>query len=211
MPSNHNTMIDFNKLYEKLADKQFQDTENTDFFYNYFIVQYSIQEEKEVEDTLDKFKEVLSRPTNYVDVLSLDIFEELCNFLDGRRFFKYDSQLQYLLDKDKTMPEAVTNSLVNMANNDEFYEYINKRILDHINKTGDNMIRPYVFFYGISRIYPYLRTNVLLTAYEKYNRANKYKVILFYPGSQIGNSFSLFDKLEDSHTYRATFLLNNPT
>ncbi len=204
-------MVNFDKLYEKLADKQFQDTENTDFFYNYFVVQYSVSEEKEVERTLDQFKEALSRPTNYIDVLSLDIFEEFCHFLDKRRFLKYDSYLKYLLEKDKTMPEAVNMSLVNMANNDEFYEYINSRILEHIGKTGDNMRRPYVFFYGIGRIYPYLRPNVLLTAYEKYNRANQYKVILFYPGSQVGNSFSLFDKLEDSHTYRATILLNNPS
>lgn len=203
-------MVNFEKLYEKLADKQFQDTENTDFFYNYFVVQYSVAEEKEVERTLDQFREALSRPTNYIDVLSLDIFDELCRFLDKRPFFKYDSYLKYLLEKDKTMPDAVTKSITNMANSDEFYEHINARILEHIGKTNDNMRRPYIFFYGIGRIYPYLRTNVLLTAYEKFNRVNKYKVILFYPGSQIGNSFSLFDKLEDSHTYRATILLNNP-
>ena len=64
-------MVNFDKLYEKLADKQFQDTENTDFFYNYFVVQYTVSEEKEVERTLDQFKEALSRPTNYIDVLSL--------------------------------------------------------------------------------------------------------------------------------------------
>ena len=203
-------MVNFEELYEKLADKQFQDTENTDFFYNYFVVQYSVCEEKEVERTLDQFKEALSRPTNYIDVLSLDIFDELCHFLDNRPFFKYDSSLEYLLEKDKTMPDAVTKSITNMANSDEFYEYINTRILEHITRNDDNMRRPYVFFYGIGRIYPYLRTNVLLTAYEKFNRANKYKVILLYPGSQIGNSFSLFDKLEDSHTYRATILLNSP-
>lgn len=202
-------MVNFEKLYEKLADKQFQDTENSDFFYNYYVVQYNVKEESEVERTLDQFKEALSRPTNYIDVLSLDLFDELCCYLDTRPFFTFDSTLKFMLETDKEMPEAVTSSLTDIANSDEFYEYIHQRILEHISKTGDNMRRPYVFFYGISRIYPYLRTNVLLTAYEKYNKANKYKVIIFYPGSQVGNSFSLFDKLEDSHTYRATLLLNN--
>lgn len=202
-------MVNFEKLYEKLADKQFQDTENSDFFYNYYVVQYNIREEAEVECTLDQFKEALSRPTNYIDVLSLDLFDELCHYLNTRPFFTYDSTLKFMLETDKEMPDAVTSSLTDIANSDEFYEYIHQRILDHISKKGDNMLRPFVFFYGISRIYPYLRTNVLLTAYEKYNKANKYKVIIFYPGSQIGNSFSLFDKLEDSHTYRATLLLNN--
>lgn len=201
-------MIDFEEVYNKLNDKQFQDAENTDFYYNYFVVQYAVQEEAEVEQTLIQFKASLSRPTNYIDVLSLDLFEEFCIFLNNRGFFTYDSCLDYLLEKDKSMPDAVTKSLLNMANSDEFYEHLDRRILEHIGKTGDNMHRPYIFFYGIGRIYPYLRTNVLLTAYEKFNRVNKYKVILFYPGSQQGNSFSLFDKLEDSHTYRATILLN---
>jgi len=201
-------MINFEEVYNKLNDKQFQDTENTDFYYNYFVVQYAVQEEAEVEQTLIQFKESLSRPTNYIDVLSLDLFEEFCIFLNNRGFLTYDSYLDYLLEKDKSMPDAVTKSLFNMANSDEFYEHLDSRILEHIGKTGDNMRRPYIFFYGIGRIYPYLRTNVLLTAYEKFNRVNKYKVILFYPGSQQGNSFSLFDKLEDSHTYRATILLN---
>ena len=201
-------MIDFKEVYNKLNDKQFQDAENTDFYYNYFVVQYAVQEEVEVEQTLIQFKESLSRPTNYIDVLSLDLFEEFCIFLNNRGFLTYDSYLDYLLGKDKSMPDAVTKSLFNMANSDEFYEHLHSRILEHIGQTGDNMHRPYIFFYGIGRIYPYLRTNVLLTAYEKFNRVNKYKVILFYPGSQQGNSFSLFDKLEDSHTYRATILLN---
>lgn len=201
-------MINFEEVYNKLNDKQFQDTENTDFYYNYFVVQYAVQEEAEVEQALIQFKESLSRPTNYIDVLSLDLFEEFCIFLNNRGFLTYDSYLDYLLEKDKSMPDAVTKSLFNMANSDEFYEHLDSRILEHIGKTGDNMRRPYIFFYGIGRIYPYLRTNVLLTAYEKFNRVNKYKVILFYPGSQQGNSFSLFDKLEDSHTYRATILLN---
>ena len=48
-------MVNFDKLYEKLADKQFQDTENTDFFYNYFVVQYTVSEEKEVERTFAVF------------------------------------------------------------------------------------------------------------------------------------------------------------
>ena len=35
-----------------------------------------------------------------------------------------------------------------------------------------------------------------------------YRIILFYPGHQDGNSFSLFDTLEDAHTYRAILLIN---
>lgn len=66
----------------------------------------------------------------------------------------------------------------------------------------------FIFVYGIGDIFPYLRTNVFLTNYERYNQTDKYKLIVFYPGHQVNNSFSLFDLLDDSNTYRATLLLN---
>ena len=49
---------------------------------------------------------------------------------------------------------------------------------------------------------------MFLTNYERYNQTDKYKLIVFYPGHQVNNSFSLFDLLDDSNTYRATLLLN---
>ena len=77
----------------------------------------------------------------------------------------------------------------------------------HIN-SNNGYKHPYVFVHGIGKMFPYLRTNVFLTRYEKYNDTSRYKIILFYPGHQEGNSFSLFDTLEDAHTYRATLLVN---
>ena len=57
-------------------------------------------------------------------------------------------------------------------------------------------------------MYPYLRTNVLLTNYENYNEVSKYKIILFYHGRRSGNSYNLFNVLEDSNIYRATKIID---
>ena len=48
----------------------------------------------------------------------------------------------------------------------------------------------------------------LLNNYEEFNESFRYKIILFYPGEQEKNSFRLFSKLEDHHTYRAIVLMN---
>ena len=80
--------------------------------------------------------------------------------------------------------------------------------MEHVAKVDDGMIRPYVFVYGVGNMYPYLRVNNLLVRYEAQNKSSKYKLIIFYPGEQYGNTYKLFGKLEDEHTYRASLLIN---
>lgn len=197
------------KLFERLSDHAFQDPSKGDLYYNYFVYPYSPEDELELEAELQKFKDVLVRPNNYIDVLSIDLFSEFCTFLDNKPFGKNPSYLKYLLDKDKTLNEKVQQSLSSNANSDAFYSYLNQRIIEHIGKSGDNLHRPYIFIYGISRIFPYLRTNVLLTSYEKFNDPSRYKIIIFYPGKPSGNSFRLFNLLDDSNIYRATKIIED--
>lgn len=197
------------ELYEKLSSRQFQDTQNGDLFYNFFVYQYPAEKEYEIRQQIKEFKEQLIRPINYVDVLTMNLFEEFCNFLDGQSFGKlHPSYLKYLIEKDDTNPESVTKTLTNKANSDAFFQYIHNRIIEHIS-IKDNKIRPYIFLYGIGSMYPYLRTNVFLTNYEKYNQSSNYKLIVFYPGNVNKNTYHLFGMLNDEHTYRATLLIND--
>lgn len=197
------------ELYEKLSSRQFQDTQNGDLFYNFFVYQYPAEKEYEIRQQIKEFKEQLIRPINYVDVLTMNLFEEFCNFLDGQSFGKlHPSYLKYLIEKDGTNPESVTKTLTNKANSDAFFQYIHNRIIEHIS-IKDNKIRPYIFLYGIGSMYPYLRTNVFLTNYEKYNQSSNYKLIVFYPGNVNKNTYHLFGMLNDEQTYRATLLIND--
>ncbi|MGM9802982.1 MAG: BREX protein BrxB domain-containing protein, partial [Muribaculaceae bacterium] len=90
----------------------------------------------------------------------------------------------------------------------QFYEYINRRIMEHVNAESTGK-KPYVFLYGIGSMFPFLRTSVFLSGYEEFNETSNYKIIVFYPGESEGNSFSLFGKINDQHTYRAILLLND--
>ena len=195
------------QLYEKLCSKKFQDTQSGDLFYNFFVYLYPADKEFEMREQIEDIKENIKRPVNNVDVLTLDIFEEFCRFMDGQSFGKHPSYLNYMLEKDESRPDDVTKALLLKANSDDFMLYIHNQIMEHVSKV-DEYIRPYVFLYGLGNIYPYLRTSNLLNRYEKYNRSERYKIILFYPGDQDGATFKLFGDLEDNHTYRAIVLMN---
>ncbi len=199
------------ELDDKLNSPGFQDTENGDLFYNFFIYQYPADKEYDIRKQIMEFKANLIRPTNYVDVLALNLFDEFCVFLSQKKFLSNPSMLNYLLEKEAKDPEhnaaSAQSTLVRNAHSKEFVQFIHQRILDHIS-IKDNLRRPYVFLYGIGSLYPYMRVNEFLAMYEDWNDTSKYKIIVFYPGHREQNSFRLFDMLPDNHTYRATLLIN---
>lgn len=204
------TRMTIEELYEKLSSKEFQDTEHGDIFYNFYIFQYNAEEEYSIRRQIELFTVNLARPTNYLDVLKLNLFEEFCHFLDEMPFGKLDnSQLHYFLSKDNAgQNDAVLKSLTAKANSRPFYEYINRRIMEHVNAESSGK-KPYIFLYGIGSMFPLLRTSVFLSNYEEFNKTGLYKIIIFYPGESEGNSFNLFGKINDQHTYRAILLLND--
>lgn len=194
------------ELYDYLNSPEFQNVKNGNIFYNYYIYQYPAKKEYEMRRQLVVFKQNLERPTSFVNAMLLDLFQVFCDYLK-KETFGSESLLDVTLEDDKTQPDMVTAELTNEANSDNFISYVHNRIDEYL-RINDGLNKPYIFIYGIGKMFPYLRTNVFLTRYEKYNDTSRYKIILFYPGHQEGNSFSLFDTLEDAHTYRATLLVN---
>jgi len=194
------------ELYDYLCSPQFLDEKSGNIFYNYYIYQYPASDEYMIRDQIQEFKKKLERPTSYVNALELDLFQVFCDYLRNEKFGD-TSLLDDTFEGDKTHPDMVTEELTSEANSDNFIHYVSDRILEHMEK-NDGLKKPYVFIHGIGKMFPYLRTNVFLTRYEKYNDPSNYRIILFYPGHQEGNSFSLFDTLEDAHTYRAILLIN---
>lgn len=198
------------QLYEKLNSPGFQDTENGDLFYNFFIYQYPAEKEYDIRRQIQEFKANLIRPVSYVDVLTLNLFDEFCNYLDGKKFLRHPSMLRYLKEKEAADPSNVKSThdtLVRNAHSREFVQYVHQRIVRHIS-IHDDYRRPYVFLYGVGSMFPYLRTNEFLALYEDFNETGRYKIIVFYPGHRDQNTFRLFGTLHDNHTYRATLLIN---
>lgn len=198
-------MMTIEELYNKLEDKFFQDTDTGSIFYNVYIFQYKAKDEYEIRDQIENLKIRLKRPNNNLDILSVNLFEAFCRFLDAKSFGNNPSMLQYLLTKEE-QGNAVTNVLIQNACNEDFFLSIHETIQQHI-ENKNQLKKSFVFLYGIGQIFPYLRTNTFLSNFERYNKGEKYKLIVFYPGHSTSNSFSLFDRLEDDNTYRSTKLI----
>lgn len=192
------------ELYDYLNSQEFRKSEN--IFYNYYLYQYPARDEYKMRRDIGEFKEKLKRPTSYINALALDMFSVFCDYLKSESFGD-KSLLEDTFEQDTINPAMATQELTAEANSDSFIRYIRDRIEQHLSE-DDGLDKPYVFVYGMGKMYPYLRTNVFLTKYEQYNDTSRYKIILFYPGHQEGNGFALFDFFDDSHTYRATLLVN---
>ena len=192
------------ELYNKLCDEEFQNPHAST--YNYYIYQYPAKDEYYWEKEIRNFVENLKRPAIYVDVLAIDLFELLCQYLDGQSFGTHPSYLKFLLEKDEKEPDNVTRILGSKATSDKFLQYVDQHIASHLEKPENGLKRPYVFIHGMGKIFPYLRTSLFLSKFEKFNRPNDYKIIVFYPGEARGNSYTLLNCIEDSHTYRAELL-----
>jgi hypothetical protein len=195
------------ELYKKLSDPGFQDTENGDLFYNFYVFQYEPEKEYEIQRQIQDLRDSLERPNNFIDLLALDIYEEFIAFLKEQEIWG-TTFLDEVLNTDKVDPDGATKMLTEQANSEEFLKKLHEKILAH-KAINDDKGRPFIIFYGMGKMYPYLRTSTLLAKYEQYNLSSEYKIIVFYPGQKDGNSFRLFNRLYDQNTYRATLLLND--
>jgi Domain of unknown function (DUF1788). len=195
------------ELYKKLSDPGFQDTENGDLFYNFYVFQYEPEKEYEIQRQIQDLKNSLERPNNFIDLLALDIYEEFIAFLKEQEIWG-TTFLDEVLNTDKVDPDGATKMLTEQANSEDFLKRLHEKILTH-KKIDDDKQRPFIIFYGMGKMYPYLRTSTMLAKYEQYNLSSEYKIIVFYPGQKDGNSYRLFNRLYDQNTYRATLLLND--
>jgi hypothetical protein len=135
------------ELYHKLEDKFFQDTDTGSIFYNVYIFQYKPEDEYEIRDQIENLKMRLKRPNNNLDILSINLFDEFCNFLDKKSFSNNPSMLQYLLKKEE-QGNSVKDVLIRNACNEEFFQAVDDKIQNHIDEEHQ-LKKSFVFLYGI--------------------------------------------------------------
>ena len=193
------------QLYAKLCTPEFQDTANGSLNYNVYIYQYPAEKEYAMRANIVDFCDKLARPAIYVDVLALNLFTEFCEYLKQTPLGD-TTALQDILEGESEYPDQIAEELSDICRSKEFYEFINKRIEEHLEEQHTGSATPYIFVFGIGSMFPYLRANVFLTCMEQFNKVSIYKMILFYPGESKDNSYRLFGRLDDMHAYRATLL-----
>ena len=192
------------ELYEKLNSESFQSHHGV--AYNFHIVPYDVREEKKVFEDIAHVVEDIRRPTDFIDILSINLFDAFLEYLGGKRFGRDNNLRDHLLAADAASGPDITPILSREAHGRAFLDFVFAKVTAHFAQPNGPLKRPYVFFYGVGQIFPYLRANEFLTAYEAVNDASRYRVILFYPGTMRGGMLSLFGVLDDRNTYRAQIL-----
>ena len=117
------TTMTVDELYKKLSDPNFQDTENGDLFYNFYVFQYPPENEYEIQRQIQDLKDSLERPNNFIDLLALDIYEEFIAFLKEQEIWG-TTFLEEVLNTDKTDPEGATKMLTEQANSEDFLKWL---------------------------------------------------------------------------------------
>lgn len=191
------------ELYDKLDDKVFQDHLTGNLFFPAYMYVYEPAKEYEVDREILEIKERLQRPTNYLNAMVLDIFEEFLEFLRSQPFGKV-SKFEFFLKQEESRPDQVEKSLRQTANDDRFYSWLHQKITAHFERAGDAKVA-YVFVKGFGAIFPYMRASKFMNNFEKY--ISGYKLILFYPG-EVKENYRLFKLLNDENLYRAIKLIN---
>jgi hypothetical protein len=191
------------ELYDLLCDKSFQDPSTGNLFFPAYMYLYEPEDEYVIRQEIANMKDRLVRPTDFVDVLALNIFEEFCNFLKSQKWGE-TNWLEFILLEQTRNYQSIQTTIRQKANDKLFYQFLNNKIQSYLNKVND-LKKSYVFVYGFGQIFPYLRTSKFMNLFEQYIRG--YKIILFYPGNADKN-YNMFKILNDEHLYRAIKLIN---
>src|SRR5690606_28946126 len=153
------------ELYQKLANKDFQDPQTAKLFWPVYMYGYDPKDEYKIRREIQDMKERLYRPNNYLNVMTLDIFQEFLDYLEAAKFGKR-KKLEFYLDSEKDKAEKVHQALVKDANDGKFFDWVHERITAHLDSSIDHEVA-YVFIYGWGAIFPYLRTSKFLNNFEK--------------------------------------------
>ena len=191
------------ELYKQLSDKDFQNHQTGNLFFPAYMYMYDPGKEYEVDAEILDIKNRLHRPTNYLDVMVIDIFEVFIEYLKQEKFGR-DTKFNYYSKQESLKPDAVDKSLKMDAYSQRFLGFLSSKIEEHFTQANESEVA-YVFVKGFGSSFPYIRASRFMNNFEKYIKG--YKLIMFYPG-EAKNYFSLFGLLKDENLYRAIKLIN---
>jgi len=191
------------ELYTKLSNKDFQDHATGNLFFPAYMYMYDATKEYEIENEILDIKNRLHRPSNYLDVMVMDIFEEFVNYTKVTKFGKL-TKFEFYLNHETEKSQAVQKALEKDAYDTRFLDFLDEKIQEHLKNSKPSEVS-YVLLKGFGNAFPYIRASRFMSNFEKYIKG--YKLIMFYPG-EAKEYYSLFNLLKDENLYRAIKLIN---
>lgn len=192
--------LNIEEVFKLFANDGFKDPKTGLLFFPAYIYTYDPKDEYLVRKQIQELNNKLERPSNSLNSLVINIYEELINYFRSQTF-SGKSILDFLLEKDVKDGAKVTDMIRNRVN-DDFFAYLGEKFKTYFEKQEADKV--YLFVYGFGSVYPYLRVSTFFKNLEQYVR--DYKLIVFYPGSVKNETYSLFNLTNDENIYRVNHL-----
>ena len=96
--------MNIDKLVDLLEDKGFQDPRTGNLFFGAYIYTYDPKEEYTLQSDLKKLTQRLKRPNNFLDCLTIDIYEFFIEYLKSHRFGQF-TFFEEAMEQEKENPE----------------------------------------------------------------------------------------------------------
>lgn len=188
------------KIFKLLSEEGFKDPGTGNLFFPAYIYTYDPENEYQMREGIEQLNNMLSRPSNNLRSMVINVFEELLEYLKSQEF-DGATILEEVIRLEKEDSNDMNNYLSEVAGED-FTKYLGEKMEDYFkNNTHD---RVYLLMHGFGVIYPWLRVSHFLKNTEEYIK--NFKIIVFFPGRFTGETYSLFGKLYDENVYRANHI-----
>ena len=178
------------ELNDKINSGKVVESSNLGNEINFRVFDYDPEDEYIVRDYLYNY--LLKRNK---DIIVFDIYDIIINILKEKGFL--EKTFEYEKKKGtKYVNSIIQKTLAISSNNDLIVKYIKE-------KTEDKKI---IIITGIGKCYGIIRGHTILNNLHSVITNNP--VIMFYPGIYDGQSFRLFNILENDNYYRAFQLVS---
>lgn len=180
------------EMTDKIASGQVIESTNLGNEINFRVFDYDPEDEYVVRDYLYNY--LLKRNKN---IQVFDIYDIIVDILKEKGFL--EKTFEYEKKKGaKFVNSIIQKTLAISSNNDLIIKYIK----DHFKKEDGKII----IITGMGKCYGIVRGHTILNNLQSVITENP--VIMFYPGTYDGQTFRLFNKLENDNYYRAFQLVS---
>lgn len=191
-------------LFSFLRDEDFQNPASGQLNFPAYLYAYSAEKEYAFREALPTLCERLERPPIHQVPFVVNIFDHLVERLQST-MYSNKSYLDTVLEQEAEAPKKTKRLFKEvLSGGSGFYESIHERIRSHQDEAEEKETRTYVFVHGWGSVHPYLRASQFMGCMEQY--VDRYKLILFYPGSYNEGRLQFLGRVGDRGPYRAQSL-----
>ncbi len=177
----------FKHLYKIISSESFLKMEALGGEIPFFISTHHADQELLVQDAIKGL--VLKLDTSGVPVLEINLYDIVCEILEGKGGMERMFRVERKKSKDKFL-RALQSSI-------NIHQVLMPKIQEKIDASNAKVY----FLTGIGLVFPYLRSHNILNNLQ--NIAKDAPTLAFFPGEYDGHSLNLFGLLKDDNYYRA--------